>query len=69
MSNSILEAIRNGEWDFEPGSVEEDKFDSTQAMPGSTEKVDALARRLRSGLPLWHSSDRRSYDDSEKAWI
>jgi hypothetical protein len=69
VGNSILDAIKNGEWDFEPGVVEEKSFDSTYAMPGSNEKVETLATRLRKGLPLWHSSDRRSYDDSDQAYI
>lgn len=69
MSNSILDAIKNGEWDYEPGLVEENRYDSTQAMPGSSEKVQTLAQRLRKGLPLWHSSDRKSYDDSDQAWV
>ncbi len=69
MGNSILEAIKNGEWDFEPGPVEETRFDSTQSMPGSSEKVETLAIRLREGLPLWHSHDRKSYDDSDRAWL
>lgn len=69
MSNSILDAIRNGEWDYEPVDVDETTFTSTRAMPGSREKVAELARRLQSGLPLWHSADRRSFDDSEKALV
>ena len=32
-------------------------------MPGTAEKLDVLAERLQQGLPLWHPSDRRSYDD------
>lgn len=69
MNNSILDAIKNGEWDYEPIDVDEHAFRSTQAMPGTSDKVEELARRLQSGLPLWHSSDRKSFDDSEKALI
>jgi hypothetical protein len=36
-------------------------------MPGSAEKLDVLAERLRMGLPLWHPRDRRCYDDNEEA--
>ena len=29
-------------------------------------KLDVLAERMRLGLPLWHPSDRRSFDDASK---
>ena len=67
MADSVLEAIRQGEWDFEPTPVSEDKYDSTGALPGSSDKVSTLAERARDGLPLWHSDDRQSYDDSDEA--
>ncbi len=69
MQDSVLDAIRNGQWDFEPDEVSENEFDKTHALPGSLEKVAILAERAKSGLPLWHSSDRRSYDDSERAFV
>lgn len=56
---SVLEAIKSGQWDFEPEEVESGCFDSTDALPGSVEKLAVLADRIRSGLPLWHPSDRR----------
>ncbi|REJ66250.1 MAG: hypothetical protein DWQ31_15480 [Planctomycetota bacterium] len=62
---SVVDAIRHGDWSFEPDQVAEEAFDDTQAMPGSREKVDIMAERVRKGLPLWHSADRRSYDDAE----
>ena len=65
MPHSVLEAIKLGIWDFEPKRVGEDRYDSTKAMPGSNAKVDVLAERASSGLPLWHTSDRSSYDDSD----
>jgi len=65
VSQSILEAIREGDWTFEPEVIPEDSFESTSAMPGTDEKVDELARRARNGLPLWHSADRRSFDQGE----
>lgn len=68
MTESVLDAIRNGQWDYEPIDVPEGRYHSTEALPGSDEKIDILANRARSGLPLWHSSDRRSYDDTEKAF-
>ena len=65
-STSVLEAIREGNWDFEPSKADKDEFDSTHALPGTDEKLEILARRIESGLPLWHPSDRMTYDGSEK---
>ncbi len=65
MTESILDAIRDGDWNFEPQPIHEDRFESTKAMPGSVDKVNRLAERAREGLPLWHSADRRTYDDAE----
>lgn len=65
MPQSVLDAIRMGVWDYEPETrVEPEDYDSTQALPGTDEKLGVLAERLKMGLPLWHPSDRRSYDDS-----
>lgn len=63
MQKSVLDAIKQGEWSYEPESVEEDKFKSTLAMPGTDEKLSVLAARVEAGLPLWHGSDRTEYDD------
>ena len=63
MPNSVLDAIKMGVWNFEPCDVERDRFDSTGALPGTREKLDILAERVRQGLPLWHDADRRYYDD------
>jgi len=41
--NSVLEAIKMGLWDFEPADVETDEFTSTEAIPGSREKLDILS--------------------------
>lgn len=65
MSQSILEAIKEGDWTFEPEEIPEDSFESTSALPGTNEKVDELAKRARNGLPLWHSADRRTFDQTE----
>jgi urease gamma subunit len=67
VADSILEAIRDGQWDYEPDPVTEDRYDSTHALPGSADKVKELAFRVRHGLPLWHSGDRRYYDETEEA--
>jgi hypothetical protein len=61
---SILEAIKQGDWNFEPTGVQPVNLKATAAMPGTAEKLDILAERLRQGLPLWHPSDRRSFDDA-----
>ena len=66
---SVLDAIRQGQWDFEPKAVESESYNSTGALPGSTEKIDALAERARDGLPLWHPNDRQSYDDTDEALV
>jgi hypothetical protein len=58
-----LEAIREGIWNFEPDVIDDSRFESTQAMPGTHEKVHVLAKRLERGLPLWNSGDRMSYDE------
>jgi len=67
VSRSVLEAIKQGDWDFEPSNQQVVNLKATAAMPGTTEKLDVLAERLRQGLPLWHPSDRVSYDDGENA--
>ena len=69
MPESVLEAIRQGQWDFEPERVRDDDYHSTSALPGSEEKIGILASRAQDGLPLWHPKDRKSYDDSEDALV
>ena len=63
MANSVLDAIRQGDWTFEPADVSEERYESTAALPGSQSKVATLAERASCGLPLWHSEDRKCYDD------
>ncbi|MCG8450035.1 MAG: hypothetical protein MI725_10720 [Pirellulales bacterium] len=63
MRKSVLEAIKQGEWDFEPDQVEETNYDSTSAMPGTDAKLSVMAQRVQAGLPLWHRDDRTEYDD------
>ena len=64
MPRSVLEAIKEGEWDFEPGELDSTEFPSTGALPGTDDKLTIMAERLRNGEPLWHPSDRMTYDDS-----
>jgi hypothetical protein len=59
----VLEAIKEGQWNFEPEAVEERRFQSTRAMPGTDEKLQVLAERVRAGLPLWHGEDRTDWDE------
>jgi hypothetical protein len=64
--HSIIDAIKQGVWDYEPATREErETFDATAAMPGTEEKLGVLAARIEQGLPLWHPSDRRTFDDGE----
>ncbi len=63
MPKSVLEAIKMGFWDFEPPEVDDEMFDASDAMPGTKEKLQTLADRAKSGLPLWHESDRDDVDD------
>lgn len=62
MPRSVLEAIKMGIWDFEPSEVDFNRFDASDAMPGTKEKLCALVERAQHGLPLWHTRDR---DDEE----
>jgi hypothetical protein len=64
VSKSVLEAIREGDWDFEPDQVEQRNFAATKAIPGTREKLSVLAARARAGLPLWHENDRMDYDEA-----
>ncbi len=64
MANSVLEAIKAGNWDFEPEDTDQKKYSATPALPGSGNKLEVLASRLAQGLPLWHPGDRQSFDDS-----
>lgn len=63
MRKSILEAIKQGEWDYEPKQVQEEHFTPTAAVPGSHEKLAIMAERVKAGLPIWHGKDRRDYED------
>ena len=63
MKKSVLEAIKQGEWDYEPERVDESRYHATLAMPGTDEKLTVMAARVEAGLPLWHGHDRTEYDD------
>ena len=57
MPTSVLDAIRMGLWDYEPEEAKGGDLEPTTAMPGTNEKLEALARRIQNGLPLWHPND------------
>jgi hypothetical protein len=59
---SVLEAIKMGLWDYEPPEVDGNKFPPSDAMPGTEEKLRALADRVENGLPLWHFQDRNDIE-------
>lgn len=63
MSQSVLDAIRDGMWDYEPPVMQPKDYASTKAMPGTNEKISVLAARAELGLPLWHDYDRVEYDE------
>jgi hypothetical protein len=63
---SVLDAVKLGQWDFEPRDVDSRNYSCTRAMPGTREKLTVMAERLRLGLPLWHPCDRRSWDDEDE---
>ena len=63
MSKSVLDAIKEGIWDYEPDVVDCRQYPATHAVPGTREKLRVLAERVRAGLPLWHESDRADYED------
>lgn len=51
--------IKHEDWNVDTIQVE---FQATNAEPGSREKLDILAQRIRLGLPLWHPEDRHVED-------
>jgi hypothetical protein len=54
--------IQASEWGNEPSQPGKREFCATNAEPGSPEKLEILARRIQSGLPLWHPNDRHAAD-------
>jgi hypothetical protein len=63
---SVIDAIRQGDWNFEPGKDEPVNLKETTALPGTMEKLDILAERLSKGLPLWHPRDRLTYEEESE---
>lgn len=67
MPKSVLEAIKMGIWDFEPAEIEFARFEASNAMPGTQEKLMILAERAQRGLPLWHVADRNDVESPPPA--
>ncbi len=65
MTKSVLDAITEGNWDFAPEDVDGETYDATHAIPGTREKLQVLADRVRVGLPLWHEQDRPDYEEMD----
>jgi hypothetical protein len=63
VTKSVLDAIREGIWDFEPEDVAHEQYSATHAVPGTREKLRVLAERANAGLPLWHARDRADYEE------
>jgi len=67
VARSVIDAIKDGLWDYEPEEPgKQQQTPATNALPGSKEKLNILAERLRSGEPLWNPSDRMCYRDEEE---
>jgi hypothetical protein len=47
---------------IDPTVIDADEFVPTEAPPGSREKVEVLAERVKRGFPLWHPDDREGYE-------
>ena len=67
MVKSVLEAIQMGFWDFEPVETPESQFESTDAMPGTDEKVRTLALRVRGVAAAGTSADRSDMESPPRA--
>jgi len=64
--DSILHAIKMGQWDYEPKEVDARDYCPTRAMPGTENKLEVLAERVANGLPLWHPGDCMDYDEQKE---
>jgi len=58
---NVFEAILECGHDEDFVPHENDEFNPTEAPAGSQAKLEALAKRVELGLPLWHPSDRCDY--------
>lgn len=62
---SVMDAIANGDWTFEPKTTNPDEFQETDSLPGSEGKIHVMAQRAKQGLPIWHPEDRLVYNDKD----
>ena len=58
---NVFQAILECGHDEDFAPVATDDFVPTDAPAGSTAKLEALAKRIEQGLPLWHPEDRSDY--------
>ena len=63
LPRTVLDAIRLKRWDFEPTDIDIEDFEACGSMPGTADKVSALAERVSRGLPLWHPEDRNDCEE------
>lgn len=61
--STVLDAIDQKLWNFEPSEVAADEFEACRSLPGTADKLSILAERVQRGLPLWHPADCRDCDD------
>jgi hypothetical protein len=52
VSNSILEAVKMGLWEFLPHTVDFSELEAPDSIPGTREKLEVLAEHLRSDVPV-----------------
>lgn len=60
---TVLDAIRQKQWNFEPHEIDLEDYEACGSMPGTQDKISILAERVRRGLPLWHPADRSDCED------
>ena len=58
---NVFEAILKYGHDEDFAPVESEEFAATEAAAGSKNKIQAMRKRVESGLPLWHEDDRGDY--------
>ena len=64
MDKSVLDANPTVDcYDESDNRSASGEFAATNAEPGSREKLDILADRIRQGMPLWHPEDRHVEDE------
>ena len=68
MFRNVLDAIRDGDWFYEPEEIDPKRYSRRRPQsPAREEKLEIFAERVRAGLPLWHESDRADYEEPRDA--